>query len=133
MFITHFEYDKQYDVRSSSEDDYKISIPESISPGGNQKILDAIQCANLDQTGFGEEFVMVTMRDSNMHYHKINPRNQDIKRKTTLTKAQSSRCCMWPYTAFADAKNQVWLFCSFNMKALNRLKVPFHIKHTKIQ
>ena len=42
LFITHADYDKQYTIRSSRNDNFKITIAEKISPNGCQKVLDAL-------------------------------------------------------------------------------------------
>ena len=36
------DYDKNYEIKSSGHEDFKIKIPERICPG-NQKVLDIMQ------------------------------------------------------------------------------------------
>jgi len=40
IFITHRDFDKAYEVRSSKSQDLSIKIPESIAPGVNHRILN---------------------------------------------------------------------------------------------
>ena len=50
-------------------------------PASNQKIIDVRQ-TKADEKGMGESFVMITLKDSTMNYHKISPREGINKNKT---------------------------------------------------
>lgn len=71
LFVTHKAYDQDLDIESSAMQNFKIRIPERIVPG-NQKVLD-VRMINKDETGFGDQMVVLSRRDSNMFYHVVNP------------------------------------------------------------
>lgn len=131
MFLVHKQFDSSYEVRSSKLEQVRIKIPEMISPGVNQRVIDFAQI-DLNGDGLGERMVVLSARDSNFHYHELQPSLNKFNRVSVM-KNFASRAAMWPYVAVADSYNQIWLFCSFDMNVIKKLELPHGIKYARIE
>ena len=72
--MTHKDFDKSYEIRSSKSEDLNIKIPERITPGVNHRILDFAQTTDFSENEFSKKMVLLTGRDSNFFCHDISPR-----------------------------------------------------------
>lgn len=40
--------------------------------------------------------------------------------------------CMWPYVAYVDNKNIIWVVCGYDQYVLKRIVLPYDVTKTRI-
>jgi len=71
LFVCCKEYDRDLDVQSSWDEEYKISIIRRIEPN-TIKIFHALQDEE-NHEGLGQQLTILLMRDNDFFIDRVNP------------------------------------------------------------
>jgi hypothetical protein len=135
LFVTHKDFGKNYEIRSSISEQLRIKAPEQISPNSNFRILDMCQSLDIDEDNiYGSRIILLTSRDSNFNYHECLPRNGRGEHNRSLSmKNVCSRSAMWPYVCLSDAYNQIWVYCGYDHTVVKRIVLPYSMKNSRVE